>query len=207
MRDRHYPRELTRGGVACLEAYVVFAKCWLAKHRVAPDADYVGFDAAAPWPIAGATFDLVMCHGAFFFLPEQEAVVTRLRDAMTDGGALAVSRFHNSGLYMGATAPAKASCDWAAIFPDAAVYDESDLLAALMAQARPEPCGWTGNEAIEAWSIMDGGGVGRTITCGLAMLALGAKLRPNPLIGSHTASFGRLTATSPVSAGILLSPT
>ena len=48
----HYLRELSRRGVHCLGADVVFAKCWLAKHWVAPDAEYVVFDAAATWPVA-----------------------------------------------------------------------------------------------------------------------------------------------------------
>lgn len=37
----HYARELTRGGAACLGADVVFAKCWMAKHWVAPAAEFV----------------------------------------------------------------------------------------------------------------------------------------------------------------------
>ena len=85
----HYLRELTRVGVACTGADVVFAKCWLAKHWVAPDADYVVFDAAARWPIEGRRFDLVQCHDAFYFLPDQPLMAARLRDAVAAGGVLA----------------------------------------------------------------------------------------------------------------------
>ena len=49
----HYLRELTARGVRCVGADVVFAKCWLARHWVAPDAQYLVFDAGHPWPIGG----------------------------------------------------------------------------------------------------------------------------------------------------------
>lgn len=154
----HYLRELSARGVACTGADVVFSKCWLAKHWVAPNADFVVFDAAAPWPIAGAAFDLVMCHDAFHFLPEQAANADRLRVAAAPGGVLAVSHLHNDGFRDGAMGPAKTATEWAVLFPTAAVYDDADLLGALMDRAAPAVSGWRENDAVEAWSLVDGGG-------------------------------------------------
>ena len=177
----HYLRELTRRGVACLGADVAFAKCWLAKHWVAPDADYVVFDAAATWPVVNE-FDLVQCHDAFYFMPRQEFVAANLRDAVAPGGVLAVSHVHNSGFEGGAKGPARAATEWAALFPDAAVYDERRLLGALVQADLPEPVGWTNDLATEAWSLVEGGGPAGRIEGGLALPPADAQLRPNPLL-------------------------
>ena len=183
----HYLRELTRVGVACLGADVVFAKCWLAKHWVAPAADYVVFDAAAEWPIAGGEdgqrFDLVMCHDAFYFLPDQPRVAERLRAATTPGGMLAVSHLHNVGVAGGAKGPARTAAEWRALFPTAQVHDERALLCALLKQSAPPATDWRDDPVIEAWSLVEGAGEARAITGGVAMPPEDATLRPNPLIG------------------------
>jgi len=175
----HYLRELTRGGVDALGADVVFAKCWLAKHWVAPDADYVVFDAAHRWPAEGRRFDLVQCHDAFYFLPDQPQVAARLR-AM--GGVLAISHVHNSGVAGGAKGPARPAGEWAALFPDATVYDDAALLAALVEAGTPVPTGWTDDPAVEAWSLVEKAGPAQAIAGGLALPPDGAALRPHPLL-------------------------
>ena len=183
----HYLRDLTRAGVACLGADVVFAKCWLAKNWVAPAADYVVFDAAAEWPIAGGKedgqrFDLVMCHDAFYFLPDQPRVAERLRAATADGGVLAVSHLHNVGVAGGAKGPARTGAEWRALFPTAQVHDERALLCALMKQAAPPTTDWRDDPVIEAWSLVEGGAEPRAIAGGLAMPTEDATLRRNPLL-------------------------
>ena len=180
----HYLRELTQRGVACTGADVVFAKCWLAKHWVAPAADYLVFDAAAPWPIADATFDLVMCHDAFYFLPEQERNAGRLRAAVAPGGVLAVSHLHNSGFRAGARGPAKSADAWASLFPACAAYDENDLLRALARAETPRRRGWVDDPATEAFSLVEGAhDEARPVAGGVAMPIAGAPLRRNPLLG------------------------
>ena len=178
----HYLRELTRRGVSCLGADVVFAKCWLAKNWVSPQADYVVFDAGATWPVADARFDLVQCHDAFYFMPRQDFVAERLREAVAPGGVLAVSHVHNSDYRSGAKGPAKAATEWAALFPDATVYDERALLAALVEADTPASAGWTDDPAVEAWSLVEGGGPARPVRDGLALPPADAPLRPNPLL-------------------------
>ncbi|PAX08643.1 class I SAM-dependent methyltransferase [Sphingomonas lenta] len=179
----HYLREFTRRGVKCLGADVVFAKCWLAKHWVAPDADYIVFDAAATWPIGDAKFDLVQCHDAFYFMPRQEFVLERLRAAVAPTGLLAVSHIHNSRYEGGAKGPARPADEWAALFSHARVYNERALLAALVRADSPAPAGWADDPAVEAWSLVEGGGPARVVEGGIAVPPADAELRTNPLLG------------------------
>lgn len=179
----HYLRELTRRGIECLGADVVFAKCWLAKNWVAPGAHYVVFDAAAQWPVVHTRFGLVMCHDAFYFLPDQTEVAARLRNALTEGGTLAISHLHNSEHAGGAMGPALSASGWAALFPDAQVYDERALLVALLGGTVAAPSGWTPEPSVEAWSLVEGAGPPRPIARGLAIPPAGAVLRRNPLLG------------------------
>jgi SAM-dependent methyltransferase len=181
----HYLRELIRRGVACVGADVVFAKCWLAKHWVAPDAEYLVFDAAARWPIADRRFDLVMCHDAFYFLPDQPRVADRLRAAVTPDGVLTVSHVHNAQFRSGAKGPARSAEEWSTIFPDATVYDEEMLRLALLAGERPEASGWTVDAEVEAWSLVEGGGAARPVSGGLAIPPAAASLRANPLLDAR----------------------
>jgi len=178
----HYLRDLTRRGVAALGADVVFAKCWMAKHWVAPEADYVVFDAAHPWPIGERRFDLVQCHDAFYFLSDQPTVAARLRAA---GGTLAISHVHNSGVTGAARGPARTAAEWAALFPNATVYDEAALLAALVEGQAPVATSWTDDPAVEAWSLVEKAGPARALTGGLALPTDDAALRPNPLLGEN----------------------
>ncbi|HVF93079.1 MAG TPA: methyltransferase domain-containing protein [Sphingomonas sp.] len=178
----HYLRELSSRGVACIGADVVFAKCWLAKHWVAPAAAYVVFDAGAPWPLDDAVFDLVACHDAFYFLPEQEAVAARLRGLLAKNGVLAISHLHNDEYCGGAKGPARDMAQWRTLFPTATVYDERDLLEALFTAQPPRPCGWIDDPDVEAWSLVEHGGTPRALAGGLAMPCPASTLRPNPLL-------------------------
>ncbi|WP_425228413.1 class I SAM-dependent methyltransferase [Sphingomonas sp.] len=181
----HYLRELTQRGVACLGADVVFAKCWLAKHWVAPDAAYVVFDAGGRWPVAGQTFNLVQCHDAFYFLPQQARAAAMLRSMVAAEGMLAVSHLHHAGYRNGARGPAQSSTYWAALFPDACVYDEEELLWALLEADVPPLHGWCDDTDVEAFSLVEGGGMPRAIQAGLALPPDGATLMRNPLLGSE----------------------
>ncbi|QNE33538.1 class I SAM-dependent methyltransferase [Sphingomonas sp. NBWT7] len=179
----HYLRDLSRAGVACVGGDVVFAKCWLAKHWVAPAADYVVFDASAPWPIADRRFDLVLCNDAFYFLPDQLTIAQRLRAALVPDGVLAVSHLHNADYHGGSKGPARGWAEWAALFPDAAVYDERALLGALLDAREPQAQGWRADPDVEAWSIVEPATPTRALTGGLTLPAADTVLRPNPLIG------------------------
>lgn len=61
-------------------ADVVWAKLWLAKRYVAPDASLACFDTATgPWPLEDGEYDVAFCHDALYFLPEKAHVVDELR--------------------------------------------------------------------------------------------------------------------------------
>ena len=180
----HYARELTRCGVACLAADVVFAKVWLAKHWVALEAEYVVFDAGSPWPLdEAARFDLVHCQDAFYFLPEQATVADRLRGATRADGVLAIGHLHNEAYAGGPMGPARSMADWRALFRETRVYDERALFEALLRGSIPPVSGWQDDPGVEAWSIVEGGGDARTIDGPLAKPPSGASLRRNPLLG------------------------
>lgn len=184
----HYLRELTRRGVACTGADVVFAKCWLAKHWVAPEADYVVFDAGGRWPVVDARYDLVMCHDAFYFLPEQDHAASMLRNIRAEGGVLAISHLHNAEVWNGARGPARTAREWQALFSTATVYDEDHLLSSLRHSGVPNAARWSdqlGNSATEAWSLVEAVGEPRAIVGGLAVPPPDATLRRNPLLGER----------------------
>ena len=178
----HYLRELTSRGVTCVGADVVFAKCWLAKNWVAPDADYVVFDAGAKhWPIEEQRFDLVQCHDAFYFLPEQDHVAAMLRGMTAADGVLAVSHLHNGNYRLGSKGPARPMAEWEALFPTATVYDEVELLFSLVDASIPRPHGWSSDWDMEVCSLTEGGGGVRPVAKGLAVPVPGATLRRNPV--------------------------
>lgn len=184
----HYLRELGSRGVQCTGADVVFAKCWLAKNWVAPLANYVVFDASAPWPIEGERFDLVMCHDAFYFLSDQPAMARRLRAATGPDGMLAVSHIHNSAFRNGSKGPAVEAAALTDMFPDAAIYDENELLWSLLESKSPSTTTFLisgeADQEIEAFSLVEGGAPEpRALSGGLAMPRTNARLRRNPLLG------------------------
>ncbi len=183
----HYLRELSRRGVACTGADVVFAKCWLAKHWVAPQADYVVFDAGAGWPIAGTTFDLVMCHDAFYFLPQPWLIADQLRAVTSEFGTVAVSRVHNAEHPARGKAPALSADALAAIFPTALVHDQAELLAALLRADAPARFHWDEIDRTgpAAFAFVEGGfDEPWPVVGGVAMPDEGATLRRNPLLGA-----------------------
>lgn len=179
----HFARALGERGVTCVSADIVFSKCWVAKNWIAPQADYVVFDAKDLWPLGERIFDLVHCQDAFYFLPDQPKVASKLRAATAPTGVLAIGHLHNSEVAGGAMGPARSAGEWAALFPDATVYDERELRAALMQARAPQPSLWEQDAQTEAWSVVEGGPAPHALEAGLALPASEATLRSNPLIG------------------------
>ena len=138
---------------------------------------------AIPGRSAAERFDLVTCQDAFYFLPDQAATARRLREAVAPGGVLAVGHLHNADWRDGAKGPARPAGEWAALFPDATVHDEADLLGALLRAQAPPTVAWHHDPGVEAWGVVEGGGPARALTGGLALPAAGARLVANPLLG------------------------
>ena len=181
----HYARELNRAGVRVTCGDIVYSKCWLAKNWVAPDADYVVFDAKDTWPLGDARFDMVLCQDAFYFLPEQEKVAARLREAMAEDGLLAIGHLHNSDVEGGALGPARQASEWAALFPQAQVYDERELRAAMLDARAPRPSRWQADIAVEAWALVEPASAPLPVGDGIATPPADAVLSDNPLIGTN----------------------
>ena len=79
VRRGHYLRAFAPHAEGVTGGDLVFAKLWLARHFIAPSAELVCFDAAAPWPILDGSADLLFCHDAFYFLPEKQQVAREMQ--------------------------------------------------------------------------------------------------------------------------------
>ena len=75
----HFIPELAAAGLEPIGADLVFAKLWLCRHFIAPDATLVCFDAQRPWPIPSGALGGAFCHDAFYFLPGKQAVIGEMR--------------------------------------------------------------------------------------------------------------------------------
>jgi SAM-dependent methyltransferase len=117
-----YLRALGQRGVACTGADVVFAKLWVARHWVAPEAELICLDAAVmPWPLGplgkARHFDLVACHDAFYFLEPKGPILDRLRLMAGDEGWLAIGHVHNRDWPNLSAGSAVSAGELAALFP------------------------------------------------------------------------------------------
>jgi 2-polyprenyl-3-methyl-5-hydroxy-6-metoxy-1,4-benzoquinol methylase len=180
-----YLRALGRQGVACTGADVVFAKLWVARHWVAPEATLICLDAAVtPWPLAEeASFDLVACHDAFYFLEPKPAILDRLRALAGAQGQLAISHVHNRDWPNLSAGSAMNAAELAALFPDGIVYDDAELTRAAVGRRLPQQAPAAALAGAEAFSVVAGPGAAppRAITGILALPPEGTPLRRNPL--------------------------
>lgn len=179
----HYGRELMRRGLGYTGADVVFSKLWLARHWVLPaGATLVCFDAAAPWPIADQRFDLIFCHDGFYFLEPKPAILATLRGLVGPEGRLALGHIHNAGAENLSAGRSVSADDMAALFPQAAIYDDAELTKALVEARGPQAQPLSALRTVEAFSVEDRPKTpARSIEAGLAMPPPDAALRLNPL--------------------------
>ncbi len=182
----HYLRELQGRGVRVSGGDVVFAKLWVARHWVAGQRpQLVCFDAASPhWPIDQAPVDLVMCHDAFYFLPEKARILDALRKTAGEEGWLALSHVHNSARPGFSAGHAVSASEIEELFPDGLVYDDDELTRALVEARAPVPAAPAALDHAEAFSVVCGPGMRpapRPLVDGLTLPREGAHLRLNPL--------------------------
>jgi SAM-dependent methyltransferase len=183
----HYLRELDLRGVRALGADVVFSKLWLARHWVVgPRVALICFDAAAPWPVPGLRADLALCQDAFYFLEPKREILARLRAVVGPDGIVAVGHIHNSEAANLSGGAALSAGDLAALFPEAVVYDDSELTRAAAEARVPCPKTAAALRQAEAFSLVEGPALTRLprpLDRGLTVPAPGAKLTRNPLYG------------------------
>lgn len=176
----HHLRELSRRGVAVAGADVVFAKLWVARHWVCPEARLWCLDAAQPWPDLGE-HDLVSCHDAFYFLEPKGDILARLRGLLSPGGLLAISHVHNRDWPNLSAGSAVTLAEMEALFPASTLYDDAELTCAL-AENRAPRSGLSPDA--EAFAVAEGGGPASPGVLGLP--PAGSALRRNPLYADGT---------------------
>jgi SAM-dependent methyltransferase len=179
-----YLRALARHGVAVTGADVVFAKLWVARHWVVPEAELLCMDAAFPdWPIASERrFDLVSCHDAFYFLEPKPAILARLRALAGQRGWLAIGHVHNRDWPNLSAGAAVTAAEMAALFPDGLFYDDAELTRAAIARRMPAAAPAPALAGAEAFAVVAGRvAAPRPVTGALALPPAGTALRRNPL--------------------------
>ncbi|MDO9712185.1 class I SAM-dependent methyltransferase [Paracraurococcus lichenis] len=177
----HHLRELARRGVAVTGTDVVFAKLWVARHWVCPEASLLCLDAAQDWPALGR-FDLVACHDAFYFLEPKAPILEKLRGL---GGLLAIGHVHNRDWANFSAGAAVTADAMAALLPDAVLYDDAELTRALAESRAPRPAPAEVLRGAEAFAAVAGPGLAPAMPVAglLALPPAGAPLRRNPLYG------------------------
>ena len=179
----HHLRALSRLGVATTGTDVVFAKLWLARHWIVPKARLLCQDASQPVQLT-KHFDLVTCHDAFYFLEPKSDIIDRLRALMhPTRGLLAISHVHNSQADNFSAGAAIAVDDFAALLPDALLYDDAELTRALAESRAPRAESAAELRAVEAVGAVAGPALQAPSAIGdlLAVPPDGARLRRNPL--------------------------
>ena len=168
----HYLRALSLVGVATIGADVVFAKLWVARHWVAPEAHLVCFDANHTWPIEVKT-DLAFCHDAFYFLTSKKEVAKQLREVAP---VIALAHIHNAKHSSLPAAQGMTFDEVSAMFPGATFYADEELTRA--GAAGDAPATGTSGET-EAFGVV----VGAQPTKGgpLDLPQSGRLMRRNPL--------------------------
>lgn len=180
-----YLRALAQQGAAVTGADVVFAKLWIARHWVVPEAELICFDAAVePWPLDdGRRFGLIACHDAFYFLEPKGPILTRLRGMADQHGMLAISHIHNRHWPNLSPGAAMTAANVTALFPDGIVYDDAELTHAAMERRAPRAAAADALAMAEAFGVAAGPGLKPACrVCGtLAVPPDGTRLRRNPL--------------------------
>ncbi len=177
----HFLRELTSRGVDATGADVVFAKCWLARRFVAPEARYACLDAASPLPWADDAFDLAFCHDALHYLPAKAAACGEL--ARVAGGRVVIGHAHNAlveNLSPGDPLDPAGYRDL--LGPDALLFDDDELAAAVLSGGRAEPRAPEALAAAEAVGVV--AGATRPAAACFRVPPPGAALRRNPLLAA-----------------------
>jgi hypothetical protein len=174
----HHLREMRRIGLRVAGGDVVFAKLWLARHWVAPEADLVCFDAAAPWPVADGAFDLAVCHDALYFLPEKPHVAAGMRRV---AGDVLVSHAHNRLVENLSAGEPLDPAGYAALFPGAWLYDDAELTRALVEARAPVARAADDLGGAAAVALAASVAAARPVVDGVSVPSPGSRLVRNPL--------------------------
>ena len=131
----HYLPALARLDLAPLGADLVFAKLWLCRHFVCPDARLVCFDAGARWPLEDDALAGVFCHDAFYFLPAKAHAVREMRRCCA--GTVAIGHAHNALAANHSAGMSLTPSAYAALLGDCAMFDDAALTASFVSREMP----------------------------------------------------------------------
>lgn len=172
----HYLRAFAGQASEVIGCDLVFAKLWLARHYVAPDATLLCFDAASPWPLADGAADILFCHDAFYFLPDKPHVAAEMQRVAPH---ILVGHMHNALVDNLSSGAPLDPAGYAALFPNSVLYDDRELTAALM-DARV-PLASDDLDTAPAVALASNAGSPQVAMGPLTMAPAGALLRRNPL--------------------------
>ena len=130
----HFLRAFAGHAPCVAGADLVFAKLWLARHFVAPDAMLVCMDAGARWPLADGWADLVFCHDALYFLPDKPHVAREMRRV---GRASLVGHAHNADVENHSAGRPLRTAEYAALLGADRGYDDHELTRAWIEERAP----------------------------------------------------------------------
>lgn len=172
----HYLRAFAGHASKVIGCDLVFAKLWLARHYVAPDATLLCFDAAAPWPLADSAADILFCHDAFYFLPDKTHVAAEMQRVSP---RILVGHMHNALVDNLSSGAPLDPAGYAALFPGAVLFDDQELTAALIESRAPV----ASNDlaAAAAVALASRAGAAGIASGPLTNPPAGARLRRNPL--------------------------
>ncbi|MCP3167841.1 class I SAM-dependent methyltransferase [Myxococcus qinghaiensis] len=178
-------REVSLRGTPVVGVDVVFAKLWLARHFVVPEAVLLCADAAADLPISPLEGATVLCHDALYFLSDKARALSELRRVAGPSGRVLVGHAHNKQVdQRGVGGTPLSPAGYAALMPGAACYDDAAFFTRFLEggtvpASQPEEL-----ERAEALSFAWPATPGRS-TIDFGVTVPGARLRPNPLLEEH----------------------
>ncbi|SDC53591.1 Methyltransferase domain-containing protein [Geodermatophilus telluris] len=150
-------RELSRRGAGdLLGVDVVWAKLWLARRFVCPDARYVCADLTAAPDLAVGVPAYVMCHDAFYFLRDKPAAAAAMRALAGDGGTVVVGHAHVADPHGQPLTPE----GYAEVLGTGLLYDDDELTRSLLEGRPPRPAAPADLHASEAVALVAGDPLG-----------------------------------------------
>lgn len=175
----HYLREFALRNIEAAGADVVFSKLWLARKFVAPKAKLVCADANFGFPFADKSFDAAFCHDAFYFLPDKRNAAEELK--RTTGGAILIGHAHNAEAENFSSGAAISTAEYAEMFENSTIYDDSELTKALIENRRPDAQKHEELKNAEAVSLATGERQKASLT-NFTLPPVNQSLRINPLL-------------------------
>jgi SAM-dependent methyltransferase len=171
-------REVAGHGVAVAGIDVVFSKLWLARHFVVPDAPLVCADVTAGLPLELPGGSTILCHDAFYFMPEQERIAGSLMAAAGRHGSVLIGHAHNIRFEHGIAGRPRTPEEYASLFPGCRLYHDAELAQGPSPARTPEELA-----AVEAVSLAwSAAGACDTRPIDLHLPPAGSPLRLNPLL-------------------------